>query len=190
MDERHSEALDSPDQEGQHGEGVFSVAAGHASRRRHKAHDDKSKQRNRKARGNRPFPADLVGKRARHGKAEYRHDTAHDRHDHRCAGSGFQIIDDIVPDIGSERVVRHKPQELRTEDRKQHIAVSLGHRLIVIDRCLDRSHLLAKLQLLLHLVFDLVLADREEQHERGDDHQNGRDQERQLNHPDIARFIR
>lgn len=92
---------------------------------------------------------------------------------HGGAGGGVHIINNIVADIGADGVVGHEPQKLRAENGEKHGLVGLGHGLVVVDRGLDGGETLTLGHLVLHLLGDLVLAYREEQHHRGDDHQHG-----------------
>ena len=186
---RHAEALDRPDDEQQRRERKLAARADDLSGGRGKAHDDETDERARKAAGDRPLAADLLGDRSGGGKADDGGETAEDREDHRGARNAVEIVNDIVSDVRAERVIGHEPEELRAEDRKQHALIGLAHRLIVVDGRFDRGHLLAESELFRHLPLDLVLLDRGKQHERGDHHQHRGDDERQLDDPEIALMV-
>ena len=189
MHQRHAEALDRPHRVERHGERVFAVRADGDAGRRHKGHEHQRDEGDEQAAGDSPLAADLLGDAAGDRKADDRSQAAGDGKHHRGARCGVEVIDNVVADVCAYRVIGHEPQEFRAEYREQHTLVGLGHGLVVVDRGLDRGEALALGHLILHFFGDLVFLYREEQHQRRNDHQHRRDDERQLDYPDFSCLV-
>ena len=185
----HPKPFDCPYCKEQFGERKLSVYSGNNMGRSNRAHDEKSEESNGKTGGNGPFAADFIGNRTSRGKTDNTRQTADDGEDHRCTGDRLQIVNHIVADIGPNRIIRHKPEKLSCQDSKQHLFVCRGHRLVVFNRIFYRGITFT----LCHLIFDLicyfVLPDGKEQYQRRDYHEEGCNDERQLNRPDITGFV-
>ena len=187
MHQGHAEALQHPDHIEKRGEGELPVGGpgGDAVGGPHEAHDDQARKGDHKAGGDGPFPAYLFGDGAGDGKADHRGETAQNGQDHGGAGDGFQIVDDVVADVGAEGIVAHEPEELRPQDSQEHVPVGLGHGLVVVDGGLYGGKLLTQGQLILQLLSQLVFLDGLEEHQGGDHHQHRGDDEGQLDGPDV-----
>ena len=186
MHERHSEALENPDDIEKRREGEFSALADRAARRCHKTHHQKTEKGNGETGGDGPFASDPVGDAAGNRKAQHGSQPAENREDHGGAGGGFKMINDVVSDVGAKGVVGHEPEKLRTENGKQHGPVRTGHGLVVINRRLNRGEPFPEGKLIPDLRLDPVFFDGGEEHQGRNDHQDGGNDKGKLNGPEIA----
>ena len=186
MHERHSEALENPDDIEQSREGEFSARTDRVARRGYKAHHHETEKGNGKTGGDGPLAPDPVGDTAGYRKAQHRSQTAENREDHGRARRGLKMINDIVSDVGAEGVVGHEPEKLCAENGKQHGPVCTGHGLVVVYRRFNRGEPLSEGQVVPDLRFNPVFFDGGKEHKSGNDHQNRCNDKGKLNGPEIA----
>ena len=99
----------------------------------------------------------------------------------------MEVIDRVIAHEGADRVVRHEPEEFGDEDEDEHDAVRSCHRGVVVeDLVLDFRDLFPAVELVLEFDGQLVLADREGEDDGANDHEDARDEEGDLDGPEVA----
>ena len=135
--------------------------------------------------GQSPFTPDLGGDDTAYDETDDAHQTADDGIKRQGRRGRQQVVPGVVGHKSADSVIRHEPEELRQKDQNEHGFVGFGQRGVLFDRVFYLRLFFPGDQVVFYLLFDLVLFDEEEEYQDRHDHQNGRQEERYLDDPDV-----